>query len=79
VDAGDLGAITWYLLLAERLDPRTALRAVDGWGGDSYVIYRSQGRFCVRAAFQGDDLSETAEMERAQTRGWTRCPKPVPP
>jgi hypothetical protein len=67
VDAGDLGAITWYLLLAERLDPRTALRAVDGWGGDSYVIYRSQGRFCVRAAFQGDDLAETAEMERALT------------
>jgi hypothetical protein len=61
------GAITWYLLLAERLDPRTALRAVDGWGGDSYVIYRSQGRFCVRAAFQGDDLAETAEMERALT------------
>jgi hypothetical protein len=29
VDAGDLGAITWYVLLAERLDPRTALRAVD--------------------------------------------------
>jgi len=67
VDTGDLGAITWYLLLAERLDPRTALRAVDGWGGDSYVIYRSQGRFCVRAAFQGDDLAETAEMERALT------------
>jgi hypothetical protein len=67
VDAGDLGAITWYLLLAERLDPRTALRAVDGWGGDSYVIYRSQDRFCVRAAFQGDDPAETAEMERALT------------
>lgn len=66
-DAGDLGAITWYLLLAERLDPRSALRAVDGWGGDSYVIYRSQGRFCVRTAFQGDDVAETAEMERALT------------
>jgi hypothetical protein len=65
VMAGDLGAITWYLLLAERLDPRTALTAVDGWGGDAYVIYRSQDRFCVRAAFQGDDAQETAQMERA--------------
>jgi hypothetical protein len=67
VDAGDLGAITWYLLLAERLDLHTALRAVDGWGGDAYVIYRSQDRFCLRAAFQGDDLAETAQMERALT------------
>jgi hypothetical protein len=67
VDAGDLGAITWYLLLAERLDPHTALEAVDGWGGDAYVIYRSQDRFCVRAAFQGDDPDETAQMERALT------------
>jgi hypothetical protein len=67
VMAGDLGAITWYLLLAERLDPRTALEAVDGWGGDAYVIYRSQDRFCVRAAFQGDDVQETAQMERALT------------
>jgi hypothetical protein len=65
--AGDLGAITWYLLLAERLDPRTALEAVDGWGGDAYVIYRSQDRFCVRASFQGDDVHETAQMERALT------------
>ncbi len=67
VDADDLGAITWYLLLAERLDPGTALQAVDGWGGDAYVIYRSQDRFCVRAAFQGDDLEETSQMERALT------------
>jgi hypothetical protein len=65
VDTGDLGAITWYLLLAERLDLHTALQAVDGWGGDSYVVYRSQDRFCVRAAFQGDDPSETAQMEQA--------------
>jgi hypothetical protein len=65
VDAGDLGAITWYLLLAERLDLHTALKAVDGWGGDAYIISRSQDRFCVRAAFQGDDVEETAQMERA--------------
>jgi hypothetical protein len=67
VDTRDLGAITWYLLLAERLDPRTALRAVDGWGGDEYVIYRSEDRICVRAAFQGDDALETDQMEGALT------------
>jgi hypothetical protein len=75
VDADDLGAITWYLLLAERLDPSTALQAVDGWGGDAYVIYRSQDRFCVRAAFQGDDLEETSQMERALTEWVATMPK----
>jgi hypothetical protein len=76
VDADDLGAITWYLLLAERLDPSTALLAVAGWGGDAYVIYRSQDRFCVRAAFQGDDLEETSQMERALTAWVATMPKP---
>jgi hypothetical protein len=68
VDSGDFGAISWYLLLAERLDPRTALEAVDGWGGDAYAIYRSEDRFCVRAAFQGDDTIQTDQTEEALTQ-----------
>jgi hypothetical protein len=75
VDTDDLGAITWYLLLAERLDASSALQAVDGWGGDAYVIYRSQDRFCMRAAFQGDDLEETSQMERALTAWVATMPK----
>jgi hypothetical protein len=75
IDAGDLGAITWYLLLAERLDPSTALQAVDGWGGDAYVIYRSKDRFCVRAAFQGDDPEESSQMERALIAWMATVPK----
>ena len=68
VDKGDLGAITWYLLLAERLDPRTALGAVDGWGGDSYVISRSKDGFCLHAAFQGDDAAKTDQMGTSAQR-----------
>src|SRR5262249_16931146 len=75
VDSGDLVAITWYLLLAQRLDLRTALDAVDGWGGDSYVSYRSQDRSCIRAAFQGDDPVETDQMEGALT-GWADARPP---
>jgi uncharacterized protein DUF6782 len=75
VDKGDLGAITWYLLLAEQLDPRVALGAVDGWGGDSYVIARSKDRFCVRAAFQGDDASETDQMQRALSQWVDTMPR----
>ena len=30
---GDFGAVSWFLMLAERTDPVAALAAVDGWGG----------------------------------------------
>ena len=33
---GDFGAVSWYLMLAERIDPVAALAAVDGWGGDQF-------------------------------------------
>jgi len=67
VDSGDFGAISWYLLLASRLDPRTALAAVDGWGGDAYVVYDAGSTTCIQAAFQGDNAGQALEMERALT------------
>ena len=71
VDAGDYGTIGWYLLLASQLDARTALEAAEGWGGDSYVISRSDHGTCVRAAFRGDDVFQTQQMEVALGR-WVR-------
>ncbi len=62
---GDFGALTWFIVLAEHLDPRRALAAVDGWGGDAYVAFERDGRACVRSAFQGDTDAETDEMEAA--------------
>jgi hypothetical protein len=48
LDDGEFGPTTWYLLLASRMDPRQALQAVDGWGGDRYVVYRNpQKTVCV--------------------------------
>ncbi len=75
MDSGDFGAISWYLLLAERLDPRTALAAVDGWGGDSYVVYSTGSQTCIRAAFQGDYLGQSMEMERALDEWMHGSPK----
>lgn len=69
-EEGDFGSLTWYLLLAEQLDPRSALRAVDGWGGDAYRTFDRQGRACVRVAFRGDTPSDTDEME-AVLGEWT--------
>lgn len=64
-DSGDLGALTWYLVLAQRIDPFEALAASDGWGGDAYIAYRQSDRTCVRAAFRGVDDRATDVMRTA--------------
>ena len=64
-DAGDFGSVSWYLVLASFVDQRTALAAVDGWGGDAYVGYRKNNLPCIRIAFEGDTPTDTAEMAAA--------------
>lgn len=72
LEEGDFGSLTWFLLLAEHLDPRQALTATDGWGGDAYVASDRDGRTCVRSAFRGDSPEDTDEMAEALT-DWTRA------
>jgi hypothetical protein len=62
-DSGEFGALTWYLMLAARLPALQALRAADGWGGDSYVAYQDRGQTCARADFRGRTPADTAVME----------------
>jgi hypothetical protein len=72
IDDGDFGALTLYFVLATRLDAREALRAVDGWAGDSYVAYSvgaaPRDRVCVRAQFATDTDSDRQELQGALTR-----------
>jgi hypothetical protein len=65
VDNGDFGALTWLLVLAERIDPNVALTAMDGWGGDSYVAYTQNAKTCIRLAWQGDTPADDQEMQDA--------------
>lgn len=65
LEAGDFGALTWYLVVAEHLGPRQALQAVDGWGGDAFVAFERDGRTCLRSAFRGDTPADTDEMTAA--------------
>ena len=44
VDKGDFGAISLYVMLAERIDPFVAEQAINGWGGDAYVAYQQNGK-----------------------------------
>jgi hypothetical protein len=63
--AGELGATTLLVTLAERIDAFQALDAVDGWGGDSAVTYMLDGRTCLRARLVGDTPADTDELLQA--------------
>ncbi len=64
-DDGAFGSPSWYLLLAERIDPKVAFEAALGWDGDAYAAYERQGRTCVRAAFTGDRTADEEAMTAA--------------
>jgi hypothetical protein len=70
VKRNDLGALRWLLVLAERIPAADALQAVDGWDGDSYLVYEQGGRVCVKADFAGVGRSATDGMAAALDR-WT--------
>lgn len=61
-DSGELGVVTWYLMLAERVGVREALQTVDGWGGDAYVAFERGGKSCMRVDYQGDTRNDTTRM-----------------
>jgi hypothetical protein len=66
-DVDDFGALSMYLVLAARLDPKVALTAAEGWGGDRYVAYSKRGtdQECVRVAIAGDTAADTQEIADA--------------
>lgn len=66
----ELGVLTLYFLLASRLDPRTALVAVTGWKGDTYVGFTRDDQPCIRAAIATDDPREAKELASALEQ-WT--------
>lgn len=79
-DDESFGAVTWLLMLGERIDPNLAVRAVDGWGGDASIVFtkktleaggdgKSQRTTCGRVVFRGETSNDTAEMLEA-LRAW---------
>lgn len=59
------GAIGWFVVLSERIDPHQALDAVDGLGGDVGIAFERDGRVCGRLAFSGVSDRDTDEMATA--------------
>ena len=64
-DEGSFGATSWYLVLAERIEPEVAFEATLGWGGDRFAAVERDGVTCVRAAFVGDTAEDEAQMAAA--------------
>jgi hypothetical protein len=60
LDGGQFGAVSWLLTLSEKVDPREALKIVDGWGGDQSVIYQQGNRVCTAVAYRGLTPADTA-------------------
>jgi hypothetical protein len=61
-DSGELGVLTWYFMLAERMPLRDALAAADGWGGDAYVAYDRGDITCARMSYAGRTPQDTTRM-----------------
>jgi hypothetical protein len=64
-DDGAFGALTWLMVLSERLPAAQALTAVDGWGGDSYAAYDLNGTSCVMVDYRADTPQDLGEMQGA--------------
>lgn len=64
-DDGQVGAVMWYYILAQRLPLLKALDAVDGWGGDSMVAFDRDGVSCLRADVEGDSFRQLSELRDA--------------
>ena len=63
----ELGAYELYLVLASRLDTRTALRAATGWNGDQYRPFSKSDQQCIRDAVVTDGPRDSRELTSAIT------------
>jgi hypothetical protein len=74
-DGGDFGALSWYVVLSQRIDPHLALPAADAWGGDAYVAYTSNHRSCVRARIVASTAAGVAPLLSA-FNAWAQAMPP---
>jgi hypothetical protein len=73
-DDGPFGAVSWLLVLAERIPVKQALTAADGWGGDAYVAFERDGTACVRMHYRGDTGQDVRQMKVALKAWAARLP-----
>ena len=62
---GDFGAVSLFLVLAERIDPVRAFQAALGWGGDDFVAFTSGSQTCAALRFRGENRDTAREIAGA--------------
>ena len=73
MDEGDFGALSWFVVLTQRIDPHVALPAADAWAGDAYVAYAKKGgQICLDATIASSSPAGTAAMMTA-FGAWSRA------
>lgn len=61
----EVGALTWYLLIAHHVDSKTAFTAVSGYETDRMTITRKTDGLCAELIFDVNDRGEQKEMRDA--------------
>jgi hypothetical protein len=64
---GHFGSVYWYLALASRLPADEAIAALDGWNGDSFVLWhdaKASSPPCIRAALRSVTPALAAGLEK---------------
>jgi hypothetical protein len=65
---GVVGAFLWQQSLLDSLSDTQVNKAINGWGGDSYVTWLdASGRPCLRDSFVGDSPADTDALTAAIT------------
>ncbi|RNL60580.1 hypothetical protein EFK50_19890 [Nocardioides marmoriginsengisoli] len=68
-DSGQIGALTTYLMLAQRIPVLDALAATDGWDGDAFVAFTRDDVKCARVSYATKDDAATGRL-LAALRTW---------
>jgi hypothetical protein len=61
----DVGMLSLLVMLSERLDFGSAWPAVQGWAGDSIVVFDRGGATCVKADVVFDQAAQAERFDRA--------------
>ncbi|MGH2718947.1 MAG: hypothetical protein ACRDJU_10240 [Actinomycetota bacterium] len=71
-DGGDFGALSWYVVLTQRVSPTVALAAADAWAGDAFVAYTQNGQACMQASIVGSTPGGVTALSTAFTQ-WAQA------
>ncbi len=75
LESGTLGAQSWYLLAASRLDAPSALNVAGLWAGDNYVSYRKpDGKVCLTDIIRAADVPSATGLFEQLTNWSAKVP-----